>query len=800
VPPALPVDSYLPQIAGALERYRAAVLVAAPGAGKTTRVPPALIDRGRVLLLQPRRVAARAMARRIAEERAWTIGREIGWHIRFERRFTADTRLLVVTEGILTAYLQQDPLLSDVATIVIDEFHERSVHADLGLALAKQAWLARSDLRIVVMSATLDPGPVSAFLGGCPIVNVPGALHPLEIEYGPGESIATALNNVLPRTSGNVLCFLPGTREINSAISESADVARRHDAELVPLHGSLDAAAQDRALSLDVPIGQPASPKRVARRRVIVATNIAETSLTVAGVSAVIDSGLQKVAGYDADRGVDALTTERVTLDSADQRAGRAARLGPGIARRLWDARDRLRPHRDAEIHRVDVSALLLSILTWGAQPESFEWFDRPSDERIRSAMSLLARLDAVDGGQVTETGRLMQRLPLHPRLARVLLAAHGSFEGCASCAWLSEPASAFAKTSGSAKATADKSADRVVSTASDLLPIIDRWHQAPPHLRQAAQNLEQAARKLLGDRHRPRIDETALRRALLAGYPDRVAKRRGGDRVTLATGHGAVVGRESGVQDAEWLIALDVTSGRTSATTQALVRVASRIEAEWLDPTRSELAHELDAETGTVKAREVDWYESLVLREHPVAPDENRRVELLAAAWLAREPDPESQQLLRRIAFARVEASVTDLAITSARSARNLSDLILTEDLLPWEARQRLDRHAPAVLTVPSGRAMTIDYADDASVSVSVKLQELFGLAETPRIGPSKTPITFHLLAPNARPVQTTQDLRSFWERTYPEVRKELCGRYPKHPWPEDPWTAPATHRTKRR
>ena len=778
MPPALPVDSYLPQIAGALERHRAAVLVAAPGAGKTTRVPPALVDRGRVLLLQPRRVAARAMARRIADERAWTIGREIGWHIRFERQFTADTRLLVVTEGILTAYLQQDPLLSDVATIVIDEFHERSVHADLGLALAKQAWLARSDLRIVVMSATLDPGPVSAFLGGCPIVNVPGTLHPLEIEYGPGESIATALSGVLPRTSGNVLCFLPGAREINSAIGESGEVARRHDAELVPLYGSLDAAAQDRALA-------PSSP----RRRIIVATNIAETSLTVAGVSAVIDSGLQKVASYDLDRGVDALTTERVTLDSADQRAGRAARLGPGIARRLWDPRDRLRQHREPEIRRVDLSALLLAVLSWGAEPESFEWFDRPSDERIRSAMSLLARLGAIDGGRVTATARLMQRLPLPPRLARVLIAAHGSFEGCAASAWLSEPAPAFLKAS----------ADRLVSTASDLLPIIDRWQQTPPHLRHAAQNLEQTARKLLGDRHRPRIDETALRRALLAGYPDRVAKRRGADRVTLATGHGAVVGRESGVHDAEWLIALEVTSGRTSAMTEAVIRAASRIEVEWLDPTRSELAHELDPETGTVKAREVDWYESIVLRERPIAPSADRRVELLAAAWLAREPDAQSLRLLRRMAFARIDAAVNDLATASAQSARKLSDLVLTEDLLPWDARQRLDRQAPAMLTVPSGRSMPIDYEENGALSVSVKLQELFGLAETPRIGPSQTPITFHLLAPNGRPVQTTQDLRSFWERTYPEVRKELRGRYPRHPWPEDPWTAPATHRTKR-
>ena len=418
------------------------------------------------------------MARRIAEERGWTIGREIGWHIRFERQFTADTRLLVVTEGILTAYLQQDPLLSDVATIVIDEFHERSVHADLGLALAKQAWLARSDLHILVMSATLDPQPVSAFLGDCPIIDVPGTIHPLEIEYGPGESIAVSLNVVLPRTSGNVLCFLPGTREINLAIGESGDVARRHDAELVPLHGSLDAAAQDRALSADVQVGQPVSPKRVARRRIIVATNIAETSLTVNGVSAVIDSGLQKVASYDADRGVDALTTERVTLDSADQRAGRAARLGPGVARRLWDPRDRLRPHREAEIHRVDLSAPVLSILAAGGGLQDFEWFDRPSPDRISSALELLTELGAVKDGRLTHVGKNMQRVPLPPRIARIFMEGPGAVDVCRVCAWLAEPTRLTA----------------APATTSDLLTVLDRWREMPASLHKVSERLERIA------------------------------------------------------------------------------------------------------------------------------------------------------------------------------------------------------------------------------------------------------------------------------------------------------------------
>ena len=377
------------------------------------------------------------MARRIADERGWTIGKEIGWHIRFERRFTDHTLLLVVTEGILTAYLQQDPLLSDVTTIVIDEFHERSVHADLGLAFAKQAWLARSDLRIVIMSATLDPDPVSRFLGGCPVIDVPGSLHPLTIDYAPGQRVSDAVHELLPKTSGNILCFLPGAREIADAISDCASLSREID--VVPLHGSLDSTAQDRALS--GPDEGLVPPKLEERRRIILATNIAETSLTVPNVHTVIDTGLQKVASYDESRGVDALTLERVTLDSADQRAGRAARLGPGLVRRLWDQRDRLRPHREPEVHRVDLSALLLAILAWGARPETFEWFDRPDDERVNAALALLERLDAVKAGEITGIGKQLQRLPLHPRLGRVLIAAHGSFEGCRACARLSEPA-----------------------------------------------------------------------------------------------------------------------------------------------------------------------------------------------------------------------------------------------------------------------------------------------------------------------------------------------------------------------
>jgi ATP-dependent helicase HrpB len=767
----LPVDSRIDEIRAALARHRAAVLTAAPGAGKTTRVPPALVEHNlsrrnqsakaeRVLLLQPRRVAARAMAARIAEERGWTVGREVGWHIRFDRRFTRETRLLVVTEGILTAYLQDDPLLSDVSTVIVDEFHERSVHADLGLALVRQAWSARPDLHVLVMSATLDSAPVAAFLGGCPVIDVPGLLHPLTIDYARGQTIASALQELLPRSNGNVLCFLPGAGEIAAALRESEPVARSHGADLLPLHGALDARDQDAAL-------RPSD-----RRRVIVATNVAETSLTVPGVSVVIDSGLHKVARYDNDRAIDSLITERITLDSAGQRAGRAARLGPGHARRLWDERDRLRPHREAEIHRIDLAGPILAILCWGADPHTFEWFDPPSRDRVESALDLLARLGAVEGGRVTDTGRQMQRLPLPPRLGRVFIESKSSFEGGAACAWLNEPT---------------RLPEGGPATASDVLTVIDRWRDMPPHLRRAADALG-------GKSH---IGEAELRRALLAGYPDRVAKRRSGNKVTLATGHGAVIGRQSAVHDGDFLVALDVTSGRTTAQTEAIVRVASRVEREWLAPTRSEVLTELDRSTGTIKARRIEWYDAIVLDEKPHPVDPEMRARILAEQW---SPDESSARLLARLKFAQTDVDLHALVTLAAQQATRLQDVTLAEENLPWDIRQALAAHAPERLRVPSGRDMPLEYQDDGSVTVAVKLQELFGLAETPRLGPNRVPVTFSLLAPNGRPVQTTRDLKSFWERTYPEVRKELRGRYPRHPWPDDPWNATPTHRTKRR
>ena len=768
---ALPIDPYVDQIIAHLRRSRAVVVTAMPGAGKTTRVPPALISDGPVILLQPRRVAARSIASRIADERGWTVGREVGWQVRFERRFTPDTRLLVVTEGVLTARLQSDPLLSEFSTIVFDEFHERSIHGDLAIALAKQAWRARDDLRLAVMSATLDAAPVAQFLGGCQVVDVPGRLHPLTIAYAPDQPMAAAAIDVLGQTAGDLLCFMPGAAEIRRTIDDLQRRLAGREIDLLPLHGSLDAAAQDSAI-------RPSS-----RRRIVVATNIAETSLTVPGVSAVVDSGLQKIARYDADRGIDSLDLERITADAADQRAGRAARSGPGVVVRLWDARDRLRPRREAEIHHVDLSGPLLDVIAWGGDPRLLEWFERPREDAIERAMMLLTRLGLIHGGTLTALGDQVRRLPLHPRLARMIVAADGAREMACAAALLSERHAL---------------PPRGASTTSDLLSVLDEWHSVPAHVQRVAREIESLCeRRGKG----PALHEAEFRKAVLAGYPDRVAQRRepGSPRVHLASGAGAIVGPESGVVEGEFLVALDVQAASGDRGPQsnnaARIRLASRVEREWLLPNASELVHRFDPETGTVKAAVIERYDALVLAERPVKPDPDAAATLLAEAWLERGPDESDARLLARLRFAGRDVEIHDLVRGAARQARSLSDVHLGR-VVPGSLMHNLEREAPETITVPSGRMVPLEYGADGAVSAAVKLHELFGLGDTPRVGSRAEPVLLALLAPNGRPVQLTRDLRSFWDRTYPEVRKELRGRYPKHPWPEDPWTAPPTRR----
>ena len=519
----LPIDRHVDAIREAVDRSRACVVVAPAGAGKTTRVPPALLGAGPCVVLQPRRAAARAVARRIADERGWTAGREIGWQVRFERRFGPDTRLLVATEGVLTARVQSDPLLSGFATVVLDEFHERSVHADLALAFVREAARARDDLRIVVMSATLDPGPVAAYLGDCPVIEVAGRPFPVEVEYMPGMDVADGVRAALARTEGGVLTFLPGVAEIERAREALADVASTGTA-VVPLHGSLAADAQDAALAPAV------------GRRVILATNLAETSVTVEGVTAVVDTGLHKVLRFEADRGIDRLETERAPNDSVEQRAGRAGRTGPGIVLRLWDPRDERPTAREPELARVDLAPVALDILAWGGDPRTFPWFEPPPPDRIDAAVALLEALGAVDGGAITGRGRALHRLPLHPRLARLVEAAGATDRACAAAAWIAESR----RLDGDGR-----------TTVSDLLSLADRIGTAPRPVRRAFDQIRAAVRDSTPLAKTPEADERLLR-AVLAAWPDRVARRReaGSASVVLASGGGAVLSRGSGVRE----------------------------------------------------------------------------------------------------------------------------------------------------------------------------------------------------------------------------------------------------------
>jgi ATP-dependent helicase HrpB len=544
-----------------------------------------------------------------------------------------------------------------------------------------------------------------------------------------------------------VLAFLPGAPEIRRLQEELR--AAPLDFSILPLHGSLEAEEQDRALA-------PSD-----RRKLILATNLAETSLTIDGVTDVVDTGLHKVLRYDQGVGLDRLVTERISADSATQRAGRAGRTGPGRVLRLWDPRDHLRPHREPEIERVDLAAPFLDVLAWGGDPRSFAWFEPPPPERAEAALALLTSLGAIHDRRITPLGKELRRLPLHPRLARVLIEAGGGAQAAAVCAVLAE-------------GFLGGGAGETRTTSSDLLARADAIARAPYAVRAAAAELLRMA-----PASEP-VSEERLLRAVLAGYPDRVAKRRerNSPRLLLASGHGAVLARESGVRDAEWLVAVDAKGGGT----EALVRAASAIERGWLTPDRSRIEHVL--REGTVRAFSRSWYGALLLAESPAAPDPDEAARLLAGALRARELGPREQSIVRRSRFAEMPLDV-DAWIERACQGRTSLEQVDLVRALPHDVRGALDRLAPETLELPAGRPAKLEYREDGTVATSVRLQSVAGLSASPRIGPRRVPVTFLLLAPNGRPVQTTQDLDSFWKRVYPEIRTALRARYPKHSWP---------------
>ncbi len=768
----LPVDEALGDVRAALDRAGAVVVTAPPGSGKTTRIPPALLEDGPVLVVQPRRVAARGVARRIASELGSRVGDTVGWQVRFERRFGPGTRLLVVTEGILLARIQDDPFLSDFRTVVLDEVHERSAQMDLGFALVRQAHRARRDLRTVAMSATLDATFFADALGGCPVVRVEAKPYPVEIEYRDDTSPADAIREIDRSADGHVLCFLPGMADIERTAREIGDAlpgARVHR-----LHGSLPPDQQDAALA----------PSH--ERKIILATNVAETSLTVDGVAAVVDSGWQKVMRVDSRIGLDRLTTERISEDSAAQRAGRAGRTGPGRALRLWHRGQRLRDAREPEIHRIDLAPLLLEILAWSEDPKAFAWLEPPRAERVEAGLRLLAELGAVSNGTLTDVGRAMRRIPLPPRLARVLIETGPTRRAAELCAFLADP---LPLSRGTAPATTSDPLARLAD--------VDRHR---PAMRRASDQIERIATRVLSAADAS-DDESTLRRALLAGFGDRLARRRapGSDRLLLASGHGGRLAPESGVRDAEWLVALAVRASQRGEGAEAIVETASRVEKEWLPAATETVEHELDSSGRRVRALRRRRVGALLVEEHPADVDPAAAQPILRRALAARTPDAAERALRARARVAGVDLDFDALADGLSFGASELPPVDFAP-LLPHAIRSNLDRLAPETLEVPSGRRHRLEYRDDGDVVLAVKLQELFGLAETPAVGRPRRPVTLSLLAPNGRPVQTTRDLRSFWEQTYPEVRKEMRGRYAKHPWPEDPWTAPPTARTKKR
>ncbi len=714
----LPVDAVVPDV---LAATRGCVLVAPPGSGKTTRVPPALVGAvdGQVLLLQPRRVAARLAARRIAWERGWRIGEQIGWRVRFEDTTGPNTRLEVLTEGLLTRRLQSDPFLDGVGCVVLDEFHERSQHADLALALLRDA-----GHRVVVMSATLAADPVARYLD-VPVIRAGGRAFEVAIRHEAGE-----LAEVVRRersTTGHTLVFLEGVRAIEQVAGSLRDLAP------LPLHGRLSPEAQDAALA---PSHTP---------KIVLATNVAETSVTLEGVELVVDSGLAKVPHFDAPTGVERLETVRISRASADQRAGRAGRTGPGRCVRLWSSKERLREAELPELARVDLAPIAAQVLAWGADPLDFPWFEAPPEGPLRAALALVRKLG--------EPG-LLTRFPLHPRAAAVLVAAQAA--GCP---------------------------EALDVLASLSLP--------------AERGRVRAQLRRLGERHLGpwRVGSTPVGEVLRAGYPDRVAQRRDGRRYLMADGQGVVLDTEG----PELVVALELAGGRGR---EHLVR-----RWEPIDRVPATRGLETDWWQGRVRHAMVERFGAIVLCRGSVSslPDPERVHELVCAhcapsdvSWpaelvarvgLAREIDPSLPALDREQAFGAAAWEVRSLAQLRAWSGH----------LDRWTHRQRqaLDRLCPERLQVPSGSRLGVRYEAEGPV-LSARVQQLFGWEDAPRVGGRR--LRVELLSPANRPVQVTDDLAGFWSGSYAAVRRELRGRYPKHAWPEDPRTAVAEDRPRRR
>jgi ATP-dependent helicase HrpB len=839
----LPIDDVLPRVVASLADSPNLVLKAPTGAGKTVRVAPALLDlvNGAVLLLEPRRVAARAAARRIAFERGAALGGDVGYHVRFDRKAGAATRLVAMTYGIFLARLQDDPFLEGIGAVVFDEFHERSLDADLALAMARRVQSeVRSDLRLVVMSATLDAAPVARFLGDAPVLESAGRSFPLEIrhraiedERAPERSVVAAVASIAGEVEGDVLVFLPGVGEIRRVHASLEALASERAFDIAELYGDLPAEQQDAVL------------RRGPRRKVVLATNVAESSVTIENIAAVVDSGLARVLRFDARIGIDRLEVTRISRASADQRTGRAGRTGPGVCVRLWSAHDdrALRPAEDPEVRRVDLARAVLELRAWGeADAASFGWFEPPEASALAAATDVLSDLGALTDRGLTGIGARLARLPLPPRVARLLI--EGERLGVASRAALA--AALLTERDPLARSPDSRGVRSTTAHESDVLErvlLLERFAASPsktaaawPELNiGAAHSVLRVARELQSSMRGERggrspaaahDGEELLLRALLAAFPDRVVVRRdantpradarAGDRGVMVGGRGVRLAPQSVVATAKLFLAISVDAGRRGERAESVARLASAIEREWL-PAASlsrRTVVELEEVTGGVVAFSRTCYRDLVLEEKP-APVPREEAGALLAGHAARHAgralaldDPDVAAYLARVRSLAVwmpelelpafgEETLAEVARELAAGRRSFDEIRrapLLEALrskLTYQQQRRLEVEAPERITVPSGSAIRLDYEPGRPPVLAARIQELFGLAATPRVAGGRVAVVMHLLAPNFRPEQVTEDLASFWKNTYAQVRKELRARYPKHSWPEDPLTA---------
>ena len=813
----LPIDDALPRLTAALAANNAAVLVAPPGAGKTTRVPLVLLDEAwakdkKILVLEPRRLAARAAAARMASTLGEPVGDIVGLRVRFGSKVSKRTRIEVITEGVFTRLVLDDPSLEGIAAVLFDEFHERSLDADLGLALACEAQQGlREDLKILVMSATLDGARVAALLAPAPVVESEGRAFAVETRYLGRDprvriesQVADAVQRALRADTGSALVFLPGAAEIRRTETLLKERVTDPNVDIVALFGALDAREQDRAIS----------PAPAGRRKVVLATSIAETSLTIEGVRVVIDSGLSRVPRYEPDVGLTRLETVRVSRAAADQRRGRAGRTEPGVCYRLWDEPQTgaLEPYTRPEILSADLSSFVLDLAQWGvSDPTKLAFLDPPPAAALSEAKALLSELGAIDAqGRITEEGRKLRRLPLPPRLARMVVdaAAEGAgAEAAAIAAVLTERG--------------------LGGDDPDLRHRLDQFRRDRSRRAEDARAMVRRWGDLVGGNETGGDQSPGSLLAL--AYPDRIAKSRGGGSgaFLLANGRGGNVDAASALAREPFLAVAELTGAAAASRIILAAPIApDEIEARFAGNIEDREAVSFDAASASLRARRSRRLGALVLAEQtkavePTAESAKLLAEGIASIGIGRLPWSKAQLQLRdRVQFLRQaegdewpDLSDGALARTAAEwlapflSGKTALAQIGADDLgsaldalLPWALRKRLDAEAPTHFTAPTGSSVPIDYEAEQGPTVSVRVQELFGLAKHPAIAGGRVPLVIELLSPAHRPVQVTRDLPGFWRGSYADVKTEMRGRYPRHPWPDDPLAAPPTRRAKPR